>query len=59
MEGFPKIKGSFLSGPFNKDYSIFGSTLGSPYLGNYNIAPIYPLYDKGPGFKVDYIPIIL
>ena len=31
--GFPKIRGTFLGGPYNKDYSILGSTLGSPYLG--------------------------
>ena len=31
--GFPKIKGIFSVGPYNKDYSIFGSILGSPYLG--------------------------
>ena len=31
--GFPKIKGTFLGGPHNKDYSIFGSVLGSPLFG--------------------------
>ena len=31
--GFPKIRGTFLGGPCRKDYSILGSTLGSPYLG--------------------------
>ena len=30
--GFPKIRGTFLGGPHNKDYSIWGSILGSPYL---------------------------
>ena len=29
---FPKIRGTFL-GPRNKDYSIWGSILGSPYFG--------------------------
>ena len=29
MWGFPKIRGN-LVGPYNKDYSIVGSTLGSP-----------------------------
>ena len=27
--GFPKIRGTFLGGPHNKDYSISGSILGS------------------------------
>ena len=31
--GFPKIRGTFLGLPYNKDYSIPGSTLGSPYSG--------------------------
>ena len=33
--GFPKIrvKGTFLGGPYKKDYSILGSIFGSPYLG--------------------------
>ena len=31
--GFPKIRGTFLEGPNNKDYSILGSILGSPYFG--------------------------
>ena len=31
--GFPKIRGSFLGGPYKKDYSILGSRLGSPYFG--------------------------
>ena len=30
---FPKIRGTFSGGPYNKDYSILGSILGSPYLG--------------------------
>ena len=29
--GFPKIKGTLFGGPHNKDYSIWGSILGSPY----------------------------
>ena len=28
--GFPKIRGTLLGGPYNKDYSILGSILGSP-----------------------------
>ena len=31
--GLPKIRGTVLGGPHNKDYSILGSILGSPYLG--------------------------
>ena len=30
--GFPKIRVPF-GGPYNKDYSILGSILGSPYCG--------------------------
>ena len=30
---FPKIRGTFLGGPNNKDYSILGSILGSPNFG--------------------------
>ena len=29
--GFPKIRGTFIGGPHNKDYSILGLILGSPY----------------------------
>ena len=31
--GFPKIRGTFLRGPHNKDHSILGSILESPYFG--------------------------
>ena len=31
--GLPKILGTFFGGPHNKDYSILGSILGSPYFG--------------------------
>ena len=31
--GFPIIMCTFLGGPYNKDYSILGSILGSPYFG--------------------------
>ena len=30
---FPKIRGTFLGCPHNKDYSILGSILGSPDFG--------------------------
>ena len=33
IRGFPKIRLPFLGGPHSKDYSIWGSTLGSPYFG--------------------------
>ena len=32
MWGFPKISGTIFGGPNNKDCSILGSILGSPYL---------------------------
>ena len=31
--GFPKIRCTLLGGPHNKEYSILGSRLGSPYFG--------------------------
>ena len=31
--GFPKLGGTLFGGPHNKDYSILGSILGSPYFG--------------------------
>ena len=31
--GFPKIRGSLLGNPYNKDYSILGSILRYPYFG--------------------------
>ena len=41
--GFPKIRGTLFGGPYNKDYSVLGSILGSPYLGKlpYIIATPY------------------
>ena len=30
---FLKIRGTLFGGPYNKDYSILGSILGSPYFG--------------------------
>ena len=33
---FPKISGIFRA-PFHKDFSVLGSRLGSPILGNYNL----------------------
>ena len=38
MWGFPKIRGTILGGPNNKDYSIWGFILGPPILGNYHIS---------------------
>ena len=37
--GFPKNKGTILGGPLDKDYSILGSMLGSPYLGKLPFGP--------------------
>ena len=34
--GFPKIRGTCLGGPYNKDYNIMRFILGSPILGNYH-----------------------
>ena len=31
--GFPQMRGSLFRGPYNQDSNIFGSILGSPYLG--------------------------
>ena len=31
--GFPEIRGTLFGGPYNKDYNIFGSILGSPDFG--------------------------
>ena len=31
--GFPKIRGTLIGDPHNKDYSILGSILGFPYFG--------------------------
>ena len=44
--GFPKIRGTFL-GP-NKDYSMLGSILGSPYFGK------LPHCALGPPKKVQF-----
>ena len=33
MWRFPKIRGILFRGPYDKDYSILGSILGSPYFG--------------------------
>ena len=36
---FPTLGGTFLGVLFNKDYSILGSMLGSPYLGKLPYKP--------------------
>ena len=36
--GFPKIRGTFFGVPQNKDYSILGSILGLPFLGNNHLS---------------------
>ena len=33
--GFPKIRGPFMGGPHDEDYSIWRSILGTPYDENY------------------------
>ena len=39
--GFPKLRGTIFGIPIiNKDYSILGSILGSPYFGNYHIGEV-------------------
>ena len=37
--GFPKLGVLLKGGPHNKDYSILGSKLGSPLIGNYHTIP--------------------
>ena len=37
---FPKIRGTFLGGPWNQDHSILGSILGHPYSGKIPIAAV-------------------
>ena len=37
MWGFPKIIGTLFGGPYNKDYNILGSILGTLILGNYHV----------------------
>ena len=49
MWGFPKIRGTLLGVPYNKDYSILGSILGSPYLGK---LPCRWAHIVGVGFRV-------
>ena len=38
--GFPKIWGTLIGGPHNKDYSILGSILGSPNFGKLPHTPL-------------------
>ena len=47
-EGVPKIRGTFLGGSNNKDCSIWGSILGSPYFGKLPSGSVsFPR--RGPG----------
>ena len=52
--GFPEIRGTLFWGPYNKDYSICGSILGSPHFGKLPYRPqdIVSLGtpEKGPQF---------
>ena len=43
--GFPKIRDTLFGGLHNKDYSILGSILGSPYLGK---LPNHPILNPKP-----------
>ena len=45
---FPKIRGTMLGSPYNKDYSILGSIMGSPYFGK---LPCRAKAVKDSGFK--------
>ena len=45
--GFPKIRVPFFGGPHIKDYSIFGSILGSSYLGKLPFRGLYGEYLRG------------
>ena len=31
--GSPKVRGTFIGGPYIKDYNILGSILGAPHVG--------------------------
>ena len=53
MWGFPRIRGTLFGGPYNKDYSILGSILGSPYFGK------VPNELESKLLKGDYIGIVL
>ena len=37
ISGLPKIRATFFGGLHSRDYSVLGSIMGSPYLGNYHI----------------------
>ena len=41
LERFPKIRGTNFGGPHNKDYSILGSILGSPYFGKLPFGKVF------------------
>ena len=34
---FPKVRGTILGGPYNKDDGSLGPILGPPFLGNYHV----------------------
>ena len=50
---FPKIRGTFSEGPYNKDYSILGSILGSPYSGKLPYIWTKPIFYKHFGMCLD------
>ena len=45
--GFSQNRGYLFRGPNIKDYSILGSILGSPILGNYHIIVYYIILQYG------------
>ena len=50
--GVPKNYGYLFGGPYNKDYSILGSILGSPYFGKLPYRDNYYLGFSGLEFRV-------
>ena len=47
--GFPKIRGTFLGGPHNKNYDILGSILRFPFWGKYQVPGNQALGPSGYG----------
>ena len=51
--GVSQYWGYFFGGPYNKDYSILGSILGSPILGNYMSRFTESIMNLNLGCEVD------
>ena len=47
MRGYPS-----LGGPYNKDYSILRSMLGSPYVGKLPHSVVAKVWGSGLGFSI-------